>query len=319
MKSGFALIELLIATMIAGMVSIILLNALSIINRGQLRSEQLSDFSMRLTTLQHQIEQDLMGAFDPTIPKKEGQEEEKKQPNQTGKKEDDKKIDKIFYATERDNNLEQLTFISGNPAKIYWGQKSGRAKARVARIVYRLEPEKEKRESFCLMRQEGDDLAYHLYQEREEKIRPYEVASGIKECRVTYLWTAQEKKEEQGKKEQQQRTPEKKKVNRQQVWDSDKKDEERPLLPQGVQLEVVMWEIEGKRHSAFSFTIPLFFTPFEESKQEQLPQQAPKQDAQKGGQKEQKKAMSLVDSGGSVSADLPIDLTLQQPVGAVNA
>jgi len=310
MKSGFTLIELLIATMMAGMISVILLNGLAIINRGLARSDQQADLYMRVTTVQNQFERDLMGAFDPMPPvedskKKEAEKKDEKQGQQAAEKKQSpgeeekekpkqKKIEKVFLATAGDgDNLELLTFITNNPTKIFWGEKSGRAKPRIARVVYRLVPEKDKRDSFRILRQEADDLDFKAYEEREEKVRPYEVAGGIKECKLTYVWIEREEPKE--KKPVQAGQPAKVSetgktiVHREQSWDADKtseKDSKRPRIPQQVQIELTAWEAEAGRHDSFVFTVPVFFTPYQEPEREQQQRKQPEKKEDKGQQQQ---------------------------------
>jgi len=324
MKSGFTLIEVLIATMMAGIISVILLNGLSIINRGLLRSDQQADLYMRVTTVQNQLERDLMGAFDPMPParsqKKEGEdkkaEEQKrtksgKQPAGEEKKEKpkQKKVEKVFLATAADgDNLELLTFVTNNPTKIFWGEKSGRAKPCIARVVYRLVPEKERRDSFRLLRQEADDLDFKAYEERDQRVRAYELADGIKECKLTYIWIEREQaKEKNAKAGQQAKAAETGKaiVHREQSWDADKKvekDSKRPRIPQRVQIELVAWEGDAGRRELFTLTIPIFFTPYQEVKKEEPGKQPDKKDDK--SQKQQQQGPS--GQPGGHPGDLPI-------------
>ena len=114
--------------------------------------------------------------------KKEEKKEEKLKP----------KIDKIFFSENKGANLQTLTFISNNPLPVYWSKKAGKPQPKMVRIVYRLQPDPARRDSYRLMRQEGDDLSYAAYDPKipleKQKYRPYEVIDGIKNLSVLYYY-----------------------------------------------------------------------------------------------------------------------------------
>lgn len=77
MKQGFTLIEILIATAIASIMSAMLLVSVSQMNRSYARLDAWTHLYYRAMSIQNRLERDLMGAFiKPHDPKEE--EKEKK-------------------------------------------------------------------------------------------------------------------------------------------------------------------------------------------------------------------------------------------------
>ena len=107
-----------------------------------------------------------MGAFLPVQAfkeKEEKKEEDKKDTDtDTGKKPPPKKpppkkekkerkeLKKVFYGINRGTMLDVLTFITNNPMSAYWGKQTGKAKPKVARVVYRLVEDREQKGCHCI-------------------------------------------------------------------------------------------------------------------------------------------------------------------------
>ncbi len=253
MKKGFILIELLIATLIAGMISVLLLTALQQTNKFQAVIDDNIDIYTRATIFHRQLEKDIMGAFVPVQAYKQltNDKKQKKPP-----------LDYVFYSINRDKRLDILTFITTNPLAVYWGAKAGSAKPRVARVVYQLQPEDEKKTSFILFRQEGSELAFAHYKKDNPKApRAYQLINGIKDLSVTY--TIVEEQEDPNKK------PSYKTVN---TWNWPQKNQqnkkEEPPLPQFITVNLALWDNDYKRDVSFTFT----FTLLIEAKKEQSSQ-----------------------------------------------
>lgn len=287
MKPGFTLIEILLATALASMISVSLIFMLQQMNGTLMRVDRVSDLYMRATMLQNQMERDISGAFAPADFSASDAAGEKKE----GKP---KKIEKIFWG---DNTLETLTFITNNPLPAYWGERSGKAQPKIVRVAYRLVPDTKRKDVYTLMRQEGSDLDAEAYSASSSKIKAYAMIEGIKSIRIDY--TTLIKKEEQQKEAapakpagQPANTPaqtasptekpaektqefERKTV---QEWKDTINDQKPPwpLIPQFVTMKVELWDNMFKRTTPFTFEfqiLPRFEKADQKPKQEQ---EAPK-------------------------------------------
>jgi len=206
---GFMLLELIVATLIASLLSAVLLTALSQSTRVQSSVDNTINISERIGIVVGQLEKDLAGAFVPTQAEKKDEKsataspEEKTSDTQktpakntesqqkAGQKKEAKPIEKIFYATNKDGMLDTLTFVTNNPLVVFVGKDVGTVKPKMVRVQYTLKPDPENKESFILFRQESNELDLAEY----KNVRPYEVIGGIKKLSVSY--TARlEKKEE---------------------------------------------------------------------------------------------------------------------------
>jgi len=271
MKNGFVLIELLIATLITSMISLLLLTALQQINKFQAVIDDTIAIYTRAAIFHHQLEKDIMGAFIPI-------QAYKQQHPPNNKKEEKPPLDQVFYSSNQDKKLGTLTFITTNPLAVYWGVKTGSARPRVARIVYKLRPDDKNKESFTLFRQEGNELAFSHYKKDNPKApRAYQLIDGIKDLSVTY--TIVEKQKEADKKQ-----PTYKTVT---TWNWPQKDsqdkKEKEPLPQFITINLVLWDNNYKRDISFTFTFALLI----EAKKEKSPQsqQKLKSEQQKNLQK----------------------------------
>jgi len=238
MKSGFSLLELIIATLIASLVSTLLMTSLYQSGKYQVIVDTIVDMSMRVNIVSVLLEKDLIGAFIPVQAKMRDQKKEemqsaekeplvaKKSLKESSQESDEggeiakknkpapKPIEKIFYSTNKDKHLDVFTFITNNPRAAYVSSDTGVVKPHVVRVQYAVKPEEgyEKKDSFTLFRQEGTELDMGNF----KNVREYEVLSGIKD--ITVMFTARlEKKENNtpagepsGKKEEEKKTPQKK-------------------------------------------------------------------------------------------------------------
>jgi type II secretory pathway pseudopilin PulG len=161
---GFILIEMLVATAIASVISAALFAAYSQLNRTRAALENSMNYHKRLVLLKEQLSQDIAGACLPTIREvsdkkndnKEKADQEKGSTND-GTSEKEKKIPYIFYGINASRGSEQtdgrggheshsralLTFLTNNPLQTYWDGKVGKPKPRLVRVVYTLAPENE--------------------------------------------------------------------------------------------------------------------------------------------------------------------------------
>lgn len=296
MKPGFMLIELIVASLVASMVAAILLAALAQSNRFQMIDDNLIDVSTRIAVVSNQLEKDVMGSFIP-VQAEEKKEEQKKQQKETEQpssakttkgtaadsketaqkspeKEKPKPIEKIFYSTQKNGQLDTLTFVTNNPLVVYVGKDVGVVKPKVVRVQYTLKPEAEKKDSYALFRQESMELDLEKY----KNVTPYEVIGGIKRCTVTF--TARiEKKDEKAEnpklsyeyKTQNEWVSEQKKEDKKE----DKEKAEFPRIPYSVEMKLILWDLQDKKEKEFTIVceIPTDFSPvkIQDKKQPEKP------------------------------------------------
>lgn len=248
MKKGFTLLEVLITTLIASILSTSLLLTIAQVNRLQETVRTVTSIYGRVAILQNQMERDIMGAFIPTqvdlVPTTTEQKARKTKP-----------VDKIFYGKNKGDVLEVLSFITTNPLQTYFGIKDSRLKPRVARVVYRLMPDQRIQKSFVLMRQEGRPLSLDSYTEDAAgDLRVYSMIDGIQSVSVQYV-TVVEKKAEDGKV--------KRLYRKQNSWDSpkpqtDPKQRREPVrLPNFVELQLALWDSSYQSTRTFRLIIPI--------------------------------------------------------------
>ncbi len=283
-KSGFTLIELLIATLIASILSTLLFAALYQINRFVPFINRVTDVYEKAALINAQLERDLGGTMVPHeyFVRKNGQQkpeqEPKKESDQKEKKEKEQKesaaveqtknkkpLEKIFYSINKDSMLDQLTFITNNPLQIYWGNKSGSAKPRVARVLYKLEEEKKivaGKKSYNLMRIESPNLEYDAINQPDKNVKSLMVAQGIKSMSVEY--TALVEPEEEKNAANKPAAPKKKEIKKSAEWQDKKKEEQKaqekekmPLIPALAEITLTLWDPEKKRTTIFPLKIKI--------------------------------------------------------------
>jgi prepilin-type N-terminal cleavage/methylation domain-containing protein len=236
MKHGFTLIEVLIATAIASILTVALFFSFNQINDSVRKTSDTVDVIDAALLVDHILFKDISGSFIPVqaIPPKEKKKQpnegkkpeakpadkdktdatkkppqpEKKEEKKDEEKSDDEKSDeKSKVPLLKDpfmskNNAEQmslLTCITANPMRVYWGEKTGDPKPSCVRVVYSLEEKKDrgkKQPRYQLFRQEGTKLELGLYTKKESEIERYMIADNIVSCKLKFV-VADEKKEEQ--------------------------------------------------------------------------------------------------------------------------
>lgn len=204
--SGFILIEILIASLIASIIGGALFLSFFQTNNTAKSIDNIIDVHEKIGLVVYQMEHDISGAFipaQPPQPEKNKKPETKEQPSKplaqelaaseqsTVAKKQFKKITHIFYGVNKDGMLDTLTFITNNPMQIYWSARAGKAKPMVARVVYRLVPEppskRSKNPSYVLTRQEDYNLYFDSYKpDASSPIRAYELIGGIKNMSIKY-------------------------------------------------------------------------------------------------------------------------------------
>lgn len=200
-KFGFSLIELIIALMVASMMSIVLFNMLFQFNRTTQISDRVITVNEKAERLIQILDHDLEGAttlVDNEPPKPEidmkqtsttagqPQQQQQKKTEPEEKKSPKKVITKLFNSTNAGEQLDTLTFISNNPMASYWAamhgtESAGKPKPNLVRITYKLKADPEEKNTYILTRQESLPLDW---EKRLGKI--YDVMTGIKSIAVEY-------------------------------------------------------------------------------------------------------------------------------------
>lgn len=266
---GFTLIELIISLAIAAIVSVSLTMLLQQSYASQKKLESLTHLYSRATLVFTQLERDLMGA---TIPienilamedesKKKGDKNKKEQasteqqaaqaaPNekaQTAEKKESgevpyKAIEKVFYYAHTERTLN-FSWITRDPLQLYWGSSVGTARPRIARIMYRLEPDPNDKTLFKLMRSEGSDLTYAPYEKHTDpKYKGSMIANGIKKLTIT-CFAIQEKQEENkipdakaGEEKAEKIKPPVLEVKKLDTWEWPRSDKEKKKMKQKIKI-----------------------------------------------------------------------------------
>ncbi len=277
-KSGFTLIELLIATFIASILGVLLFSALYQVNRFVPVVDNTTGTYEKAALINAQFERDLSGVTapnefyyrQPEAEKKKKDEEKKKAEaekkekesadtkataDEEGEKKPKKPFEKVFYSTNKEGLLNQLSFITTNPLQVYWSAKSGSAKPRIARVLYLLKEDKGTPKSYSLVRRESSNLEFDpIAKGGKEGPQEYILADGIKSLTAEYTYYVLEKNE----KKEATSESKKKEVKKTLEWiPQDKKEgkEQLPLAPQLVELKLALWDAQRKRSTPFTFKI----------------------------------------------------------------
>lgn len=276
MRPGFTLIEVLLALVIVAIMGSMLFTSLIQIQFGARVADDLIDESQRALIIHQQLEKDFMGVMVPVAAVFEEEEKNAKKPapqapqqNQPAKqpekvpepvekKEKPKPVTKVFFASNRENNIDTLTFITNNPLQVFWSEKTGKAKPRVARVVYRLVPEKDAKNVFKLVRQEGSDLQFDAYKPGSTKeIREFMLADNIKSLSITYHYVVEPKKDDKGTNKEKEK--EKKEVKTTKEWNSDEKEQKEKRggkqYPDWITITCALWDIKRERSTDYEFKI----------------------------------------------------------------
>ncbi len=274
MKHGFTLIELLIATALASILSATLIVLWQQMNQMRSRVDRYADMYQRATLVCAQLERDISGVFVPVeadMTQTEAGKSESDSNNEDARKnaastqkspasaqEGPKKLDKVFWG---DHGLTLLTFVTNNIMSRYWSVKlaqTTQAQPRMARVIYKLEPEKNKKDSFMLMRQESPEIYFDVMQQKGAPT--YALATGIKAIRLEYVVYVKIPAEKKGMATAApQQTPQEvfeKKIVKEWHKIEDNKPPW-PLVPQWVLVDLELWDSAHTRTQTFHFEIQI--------------------------------------------------------------
>ncbi len=283
-QGGYVLLELLISLLISGFITTGLFTSFFQLHTAMSTADYITSVHQRATLVYQQFDRDLAGAFKPTqakkdtekTEKKDAQQDQTKQARKTDEQKKEKLLTHIFYGTVKNKQFELLTCITDNPLQVYWSDRAGSAKPRIARVVYRLMKEKGEPVSYRLVRQEGfSPLEWDAFiPEAAKKIREIELVTGIKECTVVYT-VAVEKKSEKSEggaeteaKKKKKKAYEYKESKEWRISDKEKekataaegdtakqkKEEPQKELPDFVTMKLVLWDDAKVREVPFEFT-----------------------------------------------------------------
>lgn len=293
MKKGFTLLEVMIAIIVGSLVMGVLVQSLWQLSKSIKQVSSVSSVDMRVSVFQNLLEKELASAFAPKlIPLKDDESEEKDDEKEKSEKETDEHdekdeesestnkekespLKKIFYTEHEGDNITLLTFITTSPLDVY-----NMSKPRVARIMYKLVPDKNNPELFELHRQESSSITdiKKFDSEATEGVKGFVVIDGIKSLKANFLALPVKEKlkkepasphikkeDEKEKKEVQEIDAEKEKeefipLERWNVEDQqeqeDKGDDEGkklPTIPNFIKMTLVLFDFDQQEY-AFEFT-----------------------------------------------------------------
>lgn len=208
-KSGFTLIEILVASAIASLLLGSLFLAYGQINKIFYFTRNYVDLYDTAILVQQQMQKDLAGAFIPVqavSQKKESKKSEKlpEAPKKDDKKVHDEKLKTVpkeeeapkkrlikdpFMSKNAQGNMQLLTFITNNPMRVYVSSTSGQHKPSVVRVVYALEKDPatpKDNPRFILYRQESTQLELAPYVKEKSSIERYPLAHNIVSCKCIF-------------------------------------------------------------------------------------------------------------------------------------
>jgi Tfp pilus assembly protein PilE len=299
---GFMLIEVLIASAIASILSIVLFMAYSQVQEATSTIDNTVQMHERIALLVNQLERDISGAFIPRKTKQDNQTSQQSatpasatpvagqtpptaQQDKAAQPKKSQKFTHIFYGVNNEEQLDELTFITNNPVQGYWSARAGKATPRIVRVMYRLERDKDKKykkPSYVLMRQESTTLDYDAFKkDAAEPIRAYPLVRGIKDCTVTYGVEVESKKEAADKEDKKKQPKEFKVVdewNKEKKASSSEQDKEQRAVPHEVTFAVTLWDAKQQRSTAVTIKVaitPDFLATFPAPQQQVPAQQTP--------------------------------------------
>lgn len=184
---GMTLIEIIIAMMIASLLSILLFQSLSQSQKTGLNFDAMIDYSFTMPIMYNQLYKDFSSIFVPEQVFRDLIEEynttKKASPAEKTPTKEEKKTEtfkNIFVCTLKDKNIELLSFLSTNSLSLF-----NTVIPHSVRILYRLAPDHNGLSR--LMRQETVQLDMPLDVFKKGKVREYELIRGIKELSVKFM------------------------------------------------------------------------------------------------------------------------------------
>jgi hypothetical protein len=323
-RSGFTLIEFILALLFSAIILTTLFTSFFQLTRSTSIAEDVIDVDTRIAVITHQLEKDLSGCFVPIQalmqePKKEEKKaeeaeavkkekaQEKKKAEEAGKEKEKEKVKikqlkDVFYSANKNEFLNELTFITNNPMRVYEHAKNAFVKPRIVRVVYRLIPHKEKKDIFILLRQEGAELDFGAYK-KEGKIRSYEIADNIKSIKIEFKIPKIEEKE---KKETEAQKPPAKEEKKPIVYETLKewrsneiqeKKKNQSLLPHFITITITLWDNEHEQERSVQLNISLVAFGQDVIKKPGMPTEKTEPKKEEEKKEAEKKAQEIIKRG----------------------
>ncbi|MGC2310899.1 MAG: prepilin-type N-terminal cleavage/methylation domain-containing protein [Candidatus Babeliaceae bacterium] len=239
MKSGFSLIEIVVALALASLLTIVLYTSFEQTKRTTKRMESLEEVSALTMRLYYQLEKDLGGVFVPPsflvqdkkvtttsgqpVPEKQEQEKESE------------KLPEVFRVQIKGEEKE-FTFITTNPLLTYQ-----EIKPRLVRVMYRIIPSKTREGTFAFTRRESTEIDLKKFLERGDE-NVFTIMDEITKITFRFMVLDPEQKEE--KKEL---------VS----WDIAAQKEMKNLIPNYVIFEGTFEDLVTHKEHPFNFSFAL--------------------------------------------------------------
>lgn len=231
-SGGFTLLELMVAIALSALVALALYSTFMQTNMSVATINETTSYEMMVSALYRQLEKDIYGVAVPEqflvqlieeyekkqkngnqekpaqLSPDEAKEEQEKKENQEKEKQDKEKkekqippLKKIFYLSQQQALLKQLTFITRNALAYYTDKEQQDVTPFLVRIFYQLKEDKENPGTYRLLRSQGTELDPQGYED-EKKVRAYELARGIRKLEVILHQEKIDKKQKKAQEEE---------------------------------------------------------------------------------------------------------------------
>lgn len=268
--SGFTLIEILIATAIAAILSGFIFGLVRQMSKATVIVDSSVDIYLKAALVQRVMEKDISGVCVPFTalqkeePKKQTQPQKlpapgapKVQPPAQQENKEQKKapeITKLFYAVGKGKSIDLMTFITNNPLQTYANVSGEAPKPRLARVVYRLKQREGTGEKvvYVLTRQESYEFDFEKF--KEGKVPEFEVIDNISSFECTFILLEEEEGKDGKKKSE---------LVESDDWDHEKQkegenaDPNERRVPHAVAVTIEIGDAQMKDIRSFEFIVPI--------------------------------------------------------------
>lgn len=284
-RSGFTLVELMVAITITGFMAYALVQIYSSIQRASSYISTVIEEDTGLGIIDSQFEKDINGIFVPVniVPTQQKKEEQKK-PQAPGQKQQPK----FSYEPEKNalvsvnegDRLDKVSFITNNPLQVY-----GQSIPKIVRVEYSLEPD-EDGVSFNLFRKQSEKYGLDGFKEADP--RGYKLLGDIKSMKVDYFAIKKPDEEEQKKqaaeKKEEDDEPERKRIPEHiwvPIWNDEVQETHKEIipgfLPLAVHFTIEVFSARDKNRESFkTYNLYYMIYAFDSgtiAKQTELPEQ----------------------------------------------
>lgn len=270
-KKGFTLIEVIIGMLISTLLLSAAFTVYNQITKSINIIQNITTDDTKLIILYDRLQQDFTGIAPLWFTKKQyeqakkgtAKENNEEQAEQVAKNKDqDIEHNNFFYAINKDNNFAYFTFITTNAMQMY-----GSDNKRFVRVVYQLQAESNKENTYRIVRKEINKITPQFDKKIIEDQKDfYTIASNVKKCFFEYGFIDQAKpkeKKSQAKEKPKQEDKKPAQIAWHKEWgvvrEDTKTNEYKPALPQYIKMKIVFanqQDKEGKEHELY-ITIPI--------------------------------------------------------------